>query len=110
MNDLTQFQVNTLPSGVKPLADPEQTRQLWGAAKGLEATFSKFLLSESAKTLPGTSGDAPGSDIYNDFYQTAISEKLADKGTLGLAKEIYAESSRLQRKLDAQHAYNKPRV
>lgn len=100
----TQIQSTSLPSGVQPLADPEQTRQLWGAAKSLEATFTKFLLSETTKNLPGTDGAEPGNDVYNDIYQTAISEKLADKGTLGLAKEIYADSSKLQRHLDAQHA------
>lgn len=100
---VTEIRANDLPQGVEPPVNPAESKKLWAAAKALEATFTKFLLSAANQKLPGTDSATPGAGIYSDMFNTAISEKLAETGTVGLAKEIYIDVDKIQRRTEASH-------
>ena len=60
------------------------------ATQDLEAIFMKDLLSAMRKTVKHESlGSSPGTEIYQDLFDQAISESASKNGTLGVAKTIY---------------------
>ena len=63
------------------------------AAEGFEAIFIRQILKSMRSTL--TSGGMFGSgsvgEIYSDIMDNAISEKIAERGDMGLADIIYKQ-------------------
>ncbi|MFC1561264.1 rod-binding protein [Candidatus Latescibacterota bacterium] len=63
------------------------------AAEGFEAIFVRQMLKSMRSTL--TSGGMFGSgsvgEIYSDMMDNAISEKIAERGDMGLADIIYKQ-------------------
>ena len=72
-----------------------EAQKLWKAAKSLEMTFSKYLLTEMGKSLPGTTQVSSGSEIYGDIMKEAVSAKIADSNSLGLAKQLYMSMNKM---------------
>ncbi|MBX3119899.1 MAG: rod-binding protein [Fimbriimonadaceae bacterium] len=66
-------------------AEP-QIQKLAKATEGVEAMFLKDLLGIMRKSVLKTDKPMPGSDIYYDMLDQALSENMAKKGSLGISK------------------------
>ena len=60
------------------------------AATEFESYFLASLMGEMRKSIPqgGLFGGGPGQDIYQSLFDQALGQALAQKGGLGLAKQI----------------------
>lgn len=61
------------------------------ACHDLEAGFAKQLVSAARQAAEGESlfGQEAGSDLVRDMHDEALSQALADSGSLGLARLVY---------------------
>ena len=88
-----------LPAGLRHAsgglkAAPDGAKAAVRAAKDFEAIFLHKLLKEMKDTIPdgGLLGDGI-SDQVKDIFWYYLAEDLADKGGLGLWKEIYRQTA-----------------
>jgi Rod binding domain-containing protein len=71
-------------------AKPELT-SLKKSCEGMEATFLKQMVTEMRKSAGSVRfGKEFGGEMYRDMYDGSISDILAQKGTLGVAKQMYS--------------------
>ena len=86
-------QLNKLSSLSKNVDIGARKAKLRKAAEGFEAIFIRQILKSMHSTL--TSGGMFGSgsvgEIYSDIMDNAISEKIAERGDMGLADIIYKQ-------------------
>ena len=82
---------SVIASGAEGPAPTE--RKLREATQQFEALFMDMLLKELEKsTSDGTLfGNMPGGDIYRSMVRGALSERLADPGSLGIADALYRQ-------------------
>lgn len=81
--------LGSMVNQVSKIADNKpKLDQLKKACDGLEANFTHQLLSAMRRTVQETKtgGDDTGMDTYRDMFDNAISERLAARGSLGIAK------------------------
>ena len=71
-------------------ATDADNRRLQKAASEFESYFISSLLQEMRKSIPqsGLLGGAPGQEIYQSLFDQSLGQALAQKGGLGLAKQI----------------------
>jgi Rod binding domain-containing protein len=92
--------VSQIPS-IAPKLDNTQLSEkelykLWDAAKQLEATFSGFLLKELKMGTSQPGGEESfAADVYGDMFKRSLAEQLSRSGSLGIAKQIYQDASKL---------------
>jgi Rod binding domain-containing protein len=96
---------NKIDVGFKMAGLPEpknaaEAKKLWEASKSMEALFSKYLLDQVEKGLPGTNskGIANG-NMYADLFAQSLADQMAERGALGIAKQIYLSADDISRKL-----------
>ncbi len=78
------------------------------AAKGFETMLVKQLIETMQK---GTEmfGKGPGANVYQDFFNQAIAESMANRGSIGVAKMISKQmESRLLALETAQEVMPEP--
>lgn len=62
------------------------------ATQSIEGIFMKDLLNVMQKSVHKVQfGDAPGSDIYQDFFNTALADSATKNGSLGLGSMLYRQ-------------------
>ena len=68
-------------------------RKLREATQQFEALFLDMLLKELEKSTSDGAlfGNMPGGDIYRSMMRGALSERLAVRGSLGIADALYRE-------------------
>ena len=71
-------------------------KEMHKAAEGFEAIFTRQLLKTMRSTLMEKSmfGEGPSGDIYGDIMDSAIADKMAARGDLGLADMLYGNMVR----------------
>jgi Rod binding domain-containing protein len=75
-----------------PIADnAKKSTDLWEASKAFETIFSKQLMGQFSKSIPGIT-DAVSGSIYADMFAQSVADKIADSGAIGLAKQIYMDA------------------
>ena len=82
---------------LKSQKDIETTKkELRKAADGFEAIFTRQLLKTMRSTLTEKSmfGEGPSGDIYGDILDSAIADKMAARGDIGLADMLYGNMVR----------------
>ncbi|MEQ1932352.1 MAG: rod-binding protein [Fimbriimonadaceae bacterium] len=72
---------------LKANQEPLTRAKLHEAAKGFETMLVKQLVEQMQK---GTEmfGKGPGAGVYQDLFNQALSESMANRGSLGVAKMI----------------------
>ncbi len=70
------------------------------AAREFEAIFVRQMLAAMTETLENSSmvGDAPGSDWYQEMFLQKVAMDIAEKGDLGISKQIMKQLDSQQQK------------
>jgi len=86
-------QLNKLSSLSKNVDIEARKAKLRKAAEGFEAIFIRQILKSMRSTLTsgGMFGNGSVGEIYSDIMDNAISEKIAERGDMGLADIIYKQ-------------------
>jgi Rod binding domain-containing protein len=84
-SDASQTWANQpVPSNV---TDPETYK----AARGFEAYFARYLVSQLKGEMDLIGGKGYGGDTYQEMYVEAISSEIAAKGALGITEMMYRQ-------------------
>lgn len=87
------FQLNRLETPAPPPTDKKHL-DLQKATQQFEGYFLNELLKEMRKTVPddkllGDTGN--GQQIFRDMMDQTLSEKMASRGDLGMARMMYSQ-------------------
>ncbi len=94
MNPISSIS-NVLPTATTHAAglDSAAEKKLHRSCQAMESLFARYLLSGITGGTPGLK-EMAGGFIVSDMFREAVANKMAEGGSLGIAKILYQEVAR----------------